>query len=94
MAKKKLICGLTALLLAGCGLTGLMGCGKQETAAGKTEIEIVSYKKEAVDTFNEIAEKFNETHDDIHLTNFLFSVRMMAGLFSISNAFPTRITIV
>ena len=60
MAKKKLICGLTALLLAGCGLTGLMGCGKQETAAGKTEIEIVSYKKEAVDTFNEIAEKFNE----------------------------------
>ena len=68
MAKKKLICGLTALLLAGCGLTGLMGCGKQETAAGKTEIEIVSYKKEAVDTFNEIAEKFNETHDDIHLT--------------------------
>ena len=51
MAKKKLICGLTALLLAGCGLTGLMGCGKQETAAGKTEIEIVSYKKEAVDTF-------------------------------------------
>ena len=68
MAKKKLICGLTALLLAGCGLTGLMGCGKQETAAGKTEIEIVSYKKEAVDTFNELAEKFNETHDDIHLT--------------------------
>ena len=68
MAKKKLICGLTALLLAGCGLTSLMGCGKQETAAGKTEIEIVSYKKEAVDTFNEIAEKFNETHDDIHLT--------------------------
>ncbi|WP_177975324.1 ABC transporter substrate-binding protein [uncultured Eubacterium sp.] len=68
MAKKKLICGLTALLLAGCGLTDLMGCGKQETAAGKTEIEIVSYKKEAVDTFNEIAEKFNETHDDIHLT--------------------------
>ena len=59
MAKKKLICGLTALLLAGCGLTGLMGCGKQETAAGKTEIEIVSYKKEAVDTFNEIAEKLN-----------------------------------
>ena len=68
MAKKKLICGLTALLLAGCGLTDLMGCGKQETAAGKTEIEIVSYKKEAVDTFNEIAEKFNETHDDIQLT--------------------------
>ena len=27
MAKKKLVCGLAALLLAGCGLTGLMGCG-------------------------------------------------------------------
>ena len=76
MAKKKLICGLTALLLAGCGLTGLMGCGKQETAAGKTEIEIVSYKKEAVDTFNEIAEKFNETHDDIHFENTFYPGRL------------------
>ena len=53
MAKKKLICGLTALLLAGCGLTSLMGCGKQETAAGKTEIEIVHTKKSSSDTFND-----------------------------------------
>ena len=68
MVKKKLVYGLAALLLTGCGLTGLMGCGNKATAEGRTEIEIVSYKKEAVDTFNEIAEKFNETHDDIHLT--------------------------
>ena len=47
---------------------GLMGCGNKATAEGRTEIEIVSYKKEAVDTFNKIAARFNETHDDIHLT--------------------------
>lgn len=68
MVKKKLVYGLAALLLTGCGLTGLMGCGNKATAEGRTEIEIVSYKKEAVDTFNKIAAKFNETHDDIHLT--------------------------
>lgn len=68
MVKKKLVYGLAALLLTGCGLTGLMGCGNKATAEGRTEIEIVSYKKEAVDTFNKIAARFNETYDDIHLT--------------------------
>lgn len=68
MVKKKLVYGLAVLLLTGCGLTGLMGCGNKATAEGRTEIEIVSYKKEAVDTFNKIAARFNETHDDIHLT--------------------------
>ena len=68
MVKKKLVYGLAALLLTGCGLTGLMGCGNKATAEGRTEIEIVSYKKEAVDTLNKIAARFNETHDDIHLT--------------------------
>lgn len=68
MVKKKLVYGLAALLLTGCCLTGLMGCGNKATAEGRTEIEIVSYKKEAVDTFNKIAARFNETHDDIHLT--------------------------
>lgn len=66
--EKELVYGLAALLLTGCGLTGLMGCGNKATAEGRTEIEIVSYKKEAVDTFNKIAARFNETHDDIHLT--------------------------
>lgn len=68
MVKKKLVYGLAALLLTGCSLTGLMGCGNKATAEGRTEIEIVSYKKETVDTFNKIAARFNETHDDIHLT--------------------------
>ena len=45
MVKKKLVYGLAALLLTGCGLTGLMGCGNKATAEGRTEIEIVSYKK-------------------------------------------------
>ena len=54
MVKKKLVYGLAALLLTGCSLTGLMGCGNKATAEGRTEIEIVSYKKEAVDTFNKM----------------------------------------
>ena len=70
MAKKKLIYYLTTIFVAGVCITGLTGCGTEnkETTTGKTEIEIVSYKKEAVNTFSAIAEKFNETHDDIHLT--------------------------
>ena len=39
MVKKKLVYGLAALLLTGCGLTGLMGCGNKATAEGRTEIE-------------------------------------------------------
>lgn len=37
-------------------------------ADGKTEIEVVSYKPEAVKAFEKIEKQFNETHDDIHLT--------------------------
>ncbi len=46
---------------------GLAGCGK-DTSDGRIEVELVSYKPEAVEAFEEIAERFNETHDDIHLT--------------------------
>ena len=45
----------------------LCGCGG-ENNNGKTEIELVSYKQEAVEVFRELEEKFNNTHDDIHLT--------------------------
>jgi raffinose/stachyose/melibiose transport system substrate-binding protein len=49
-------------------VTGLLaGCGKTRDN-GVTEVELVSYKQEAVDAFKTIAEKFNESHDDIHLT--------------------------
>ena len=48
-------------------VAGLTGCG--ETAAdGKIEVELVSYKPEAVSAMEKIEARFNETHDDIHLT--------------------------
>lgn len=46
------------LLLSGCGDSG---------HDGKVEIELVQYKPEAVDIFEQVAEKFNSTHDDIYL---------------------------
>lgn len=55
------------VLLACCTVLGLAGCGKQSDS-GVTEIQVVHYKPEAVKAFEEIAERFNETHDDIHLT--------------------------
>lgn len=45
----------------------LTGCGKNQESH-KTEIEIMQYKPEATEYFEEVAEKFNATHDDIHLT--------------------------
>lgn len=48
------------LLSVGCG-------GGDETAEGKTVIEMVQYKQEAVDIFEEFEKGFNETHDDILL---------------------------
>lgn len=48
-------------------LSLMSGCSSANDS-GVTEIEVVSYKPEAAKTFEKIAEKFNETHDDIHLT--------------------------
>lgn len=48
------------LLSVGCG-------GGDKTAEGKTVIEMVQYKQEAVDIFEEFEKGFNETHDDILL---------------------------
>lgn len=59
---------IVTVLLACCTVLGLAGCGKEARNNGVTEIEIVHYKPEAVKAFEEIAERFNETHDDIHLT--------------------------
>lgn len=44
------------------------GCGSSQSDSGKIEIELVHYKPEAVDVFEALEEKFNSTHDDIHLT--------------------------
>ena len=43
------------------------GCG-QTASDGKIEVELVSYKPEAVAAMEKIEARFNETHDDIHLT--------------------------
>lgn len=45
----------------------LTGCGAKKEASGKTVVEIVQYKPEAVKAFEALQEKFNETHDDIEL---------------------------
>lgn len=62
---KPIIC----LLLAGTMGMLFNGCGQDNKVAdGKVEIEIVQYKPEAVKYFEELEKKFNETHDNIHLT--------------------------
>ncbi|MCI5934162.1 MAG: extracellular solute-binding protein [Lachnospiraceae bacterium] len=48
-------------------LAGCTGCAQNETD-DKVEVELVSYKPEAVAAFDQIAERFNATHEDIHLT--------------------------
>lgn len=48
-------------------VAGLTGCGKT-ASDGKIEVELVSYKPEAVSAMEKIEARFNETHDDIHLT--------------------------
>ena len=47
--------------------TAFIGCG-QEISNNVIEVEMVSYKPESVAAFEEIQNKFNESHDNIHLT--------------------------
>ena len=56
---------LVGVLLAS---TVLQGCGVKQENSGKVEIELLQYKPEATKFFDKIAEEFNSTHDDIHLT--------------------------
>lgn len=64
MNRKKVITVIVGIVMA---LASLTGCSQDEKG-GKVEVELVSYKPEAVEAFEEIADRFNETHDDIHLT--------------------------
>lgn len=59
---------ITGLILISMTATALTACQKGDAKSGKTEIEIVQYKPEAVEVFEELERRFNETHDDIHLT--------------------------
>ena len=62
MARKKM--AILGILL---GTTAFIGCG-QEISNNVIEVEMVSYKPESVAAFEEIQNKFNESHDNIHLT--------------------------
>ena len=62
--KFRMISVLTGLAVA---VGSLTGCA-QDSSGDKVEIELISYKPEAVKAFEEIANRFNETHEDIHLT--------------------------
>ena len=66
MRGKRAICFMLSGTLLTAGILG--GCQGEEKNSGKTEIEIVQYKPEAVDFFDALEEEFNATHDDIHLT--------------------------
>ena len=55
--------GLSAAAAAGLALTGCEG----ERSDGRTEIEFVSYKREAVGSFEALMAEFNETNDHIYL---------------------------
>lgn len=66
--KKAGIMKCLALILSAASLFGVSGCTTEKRADGVTEIELVQYKPEAVVAFEEIERRFNETHEDIHLT--------------------------
>ena len=55
--------GLSGAVVAGLALTGCEG----ERSDGRTEIEFVSYKREAVSIFEALMAEFNETNDHIYL---------------------------
>lgn len=68
MKKGKLMKGM-AVAIGIVSAVSLAGCKQQSaSSSGKVEVEMVSYKPEAVDTFEKIEKHFNETHDNIHLT--------------------------
>lgn len=60
---------VTAIFLTAVITSSLLlgGCGDKRKANEKVVIELVQYKPEAVEVFDELEEKFNATHDDIEL---------------------------
>lgn len=67
MSKRKIAGKMTAAFGLMLCAAGLAGCGRA-ASDGKIEVELVSYKPEAVAAMEKIEARFNETHDDIHLT--------------------------
>lgn len=67
MSKRKVAGRLSLIMGAVLGMACLVGCGGK-TSSAQAEVEMVCYKPEAVEAFEKIEERFNETHEDIHLT--------------------------
>ena len=67
MSKKGIVRNISLMLAAVLGIVNLGGCG-EEASSDRAEVEMVCYKPEAVKAFEKIEARFNETHDDIHLT--------------------------
>ena len=64
--KHKRIILLILMACIGQGLI-LTGCQLKTEAAEKTVIEIVQYKPEATEYFDELQKEFNDTHENIEL---------------------------
>lgn len=67
MPKREIARGMIATAGIVMAVASFTGCA-QTVTDDKVEVELVSYKPEAVAAFDQIAERFNATHDDIHLT--------------------------
>lgn len=67
MSKSKRTKIISVVMVFAMVLVSFTGCTQSNTS-GKVEVELVSYKPEAVEAFEIIEKRFNETHDDIHLT--------------------------
>lgn len=67
MSKSKRTKIISVVMVFAMVLVSFTGCTQSNTS-GKIEVELVSYKPEAVEAFEIIEKRFNETHDDIHLT--------------------------
>lgn len=64
--RKMMLCFLLAGMIP--ASVFMQGCSSNKSTDGKIEIELVQYKPEAVEVFEQLEKEFNETHDDIHLT--------------------------
>lgn len=68
MCKRNVPAKVVSMILAAVFLCmTLAACGNSKNS-GKTTIEIVNYKQEAVDYFDQLQDEFNKTHSDIELT--------------------------
>lgn len=65
MLRKKRSIVLAVIFLL--GVLSLTGCGNKQSDSGKTVIELVHYKPEAVSYFKEVEKQFNASHKDIEL---------------------------